>query len=303
MKEKFKKLINNPEEVIMSFNTFDISSKSSNMSLFSHRNLSFHYPSYGSALEGRTFTSDTLMKYRFGFNTQEKDDEIYGEGNVTTAEFWEYDARLGRRWNIDPVIKVWESSYTCLTNNPILFSDPMGDDVDPSRTKGMNFIVVADKEGRKSDRLEHGGGIKGFFRSAYTFDYIKAKVMQFFSGGKLNVIEASSALDASSKIIRKLGSFGYIKNLTIDFHVNKFGNHAFKSNETFTAFRQLANGHAGKQTTVLLGQCWAGGNTTLSSNLKDLTKYASEGLDGATAVGHQAANSSISFFLTRNFVV
>ena len=40
--------------------------------------------------------------YRFGFNGQEKVDEIAGAGNHTTAEFWEYDTRLGRRWNRDP---------------------------------------------------------------------------------------------------------------------------------------------------------------------------------------------------------
>ena len=40
--------------------------------------------------------------YRYGFNGQEKSDEIKGEGSSYTAEFWEYDPRIGRRWNIDP---------------------------------------------------------------------------------------------------------------------------------------------------------------------------------------------------------
>ena len=64
--------------------------------------------------------------YRYGFGTQEKDDEIYGAGNSYTAEYWEYDPRLGRRWNIDPIIKPWESPYTTFSNNPILFNDPSG---------------------------------------------------------------------------------------------------------------------------------------------------------------------------------
>jgi hypothetical protein len=41
-------------------------------------------------------------RYRFGFNGQEKVNEIAGVGNHNTAEFWEYDTRLGRRWNLDP---------------------------------------------------------------------------------------------------------------------------------------------------------------------------------------------------------
>jgi len=35
--------------------------------------------------------------YRYGFNGQEKSDEIKGEGNSYTALFWEYDPRIGRR--------------------------------------------------------------------------------------------------------------------------------------------------------------------------------------------------------------
>ncbi|KAF5033019.1 hypothetical protein DSECCO2_611110 [anaerobic digester metagenome] len=65
--------------------------------------------------------------YRFGFNGQEMDNEISGQtGTHTTAMFWEYDARLGRRWNIDPVVKSDRSGYTCFGNNPIIFVDPEG---------------------------------------------------------------------------------------------------------------------------------------------------------------------------------
>jgi hypothetical protein len=65
--------------------------------------------------------------YRFGFNTQEKDDEVYGAGNLNAAEFWEYDTRLGRRWNKDPKYTAFESRYSVNGNNPNYFSDPLGD--------------------------------------------------------------------------------------------------------------------------------------------------------------------------------
>jgi len=68
----------------------------------------------------------SLSNYRFGFNTQEKVDEISGLGNHNTALFWEYDTRLGRRWNLDPVIKPWISHYSTLSGNPILNIDPLG---------------------------------------------------------------------------------------------------------------------------------------------------------------------------------
>jgi len=82
-----------------------------------------YYP-FGAPIQGRSFSS---TEYRFGFNTQEKTDEIAGPGNHNTATFWEYDTRLGRRWNVDPVTKPWESLYACLSDNPILLNDPNGD--------------------------------------------------------------------------------------------------------------------------------------------------------------------------------
>lgn len=77
-------------------------------------------------MPGRKYTSGS--SYRYGFNGQEKDDEISGAGNHNTAMFWEYDTRLVRRWNIDPVVKENESPYLCFSGNPILISDPNGDD-------------------------------------------------------------------------------------------------------------------------------------------------------------------------------
>ena len=77
-------------------------------------------------MPGRGFQTG---KYRFGFNGQEKSDEIF-EGS-TTALFWEYDSRTGRRWNVEPEIKKYAdlSSYLTFRNNPISYSDPDGKDV------------------------------------------------------------------------------------------------------------------------------------------------------------------------------
>ncbi len=64
--------------------------------------------------------------YSYGFNGQEKSDEISGAGNHNTAEFWEYDTRLGRRWNLDPVKQIFISDYAAFKNSPLLYSDPKG---------------------------------------------------------------------------------------------------------------------------------------------------------------------------------
>ncbi len=74
-------------------------------------------------------------------NTQEKDNEIYGEGNSYSAEYWQYDARLGRRWNVDPVVKVHESPYATFANNPIWFVDPSGADTAFSDNETRQLVL------------------------------------------------------------------------------------------------------------------------------------------------------------------
>jgi len=76
--------------------------------------------------------------YQFGVNGQMKSDEIYGKGNLNTALFWEYDTRLARRWNIDPVDQVNISNYTCFRNNPLYFVDVEGNTVNTAELKKSN---------------------------------------------------------------------------------------------------------------------------------------------------------------------
>jgi len=85
-----------------------------------------NYTAFGSPMPGRSYFGSS--PYRYGMNGQENDDEITGNhGTHTTAMFWEYDSRIGRRWNIDPVFDPNTSPYACFSDNPILLSDPNGD--------------------------------------------------------------------------------------------------------------------------------------------------------------------------------
>jgi RHS repeat-associated protein len=96
-----------------------------------------YYP-FGMQMPGRSFSSGS--KYRYGFNGQEKSTEI--NESSYTAEFWQYDARLGRRWNVDPVTKTHESPYACFSNNPIINVDPHGDsDSTATSPNGGSFTL------------------------------------------------------------------------------------------------------------------------------------------------------------------
>ncbi len=69
-------------------------------------------------------------KSLFGFNGMEKDDEIFNStGTSYTAEFWRYDSRLGRRWNLDPKPNPSISQYATFSLNPIMFTDLLGDTI------------------------------------------------------------------------------------------------------------------------------------------------------------------------------
>gem|GEM_PF-4005236 len=93
--------------------------------------LNSNHSPFGTILDNRNFGNSP----RVGFNGQEKDNEISGNGNNYTAEFWQYDSRLGRRWNVDPILKPWESLYATFGNSPILFSDPNGNDINLPKGK------------------------------------------------------------------------------------------------------------------------------------------------------------------------
>ncbi len=83
-------------------------------------------------MPGRSYTftgNSSLNKYRFGFNGQERETEL--NPSITSAEYWMYDGRLGRRWNVDPVLYPWNGGYTTFESNPIIYSDPNGDRVGP----------------------------------------------------------------------------------------------------------------------------------------------------------------------------
>lgn len=66
--------------------------------------------------------------YRYGFNGMEKDLEI-SNGSYTT-HFRALDTRVGRWLSIDPAMSKYPSNspYNTFNNNPLLYTDPRGDD-------------------------------------------------------------------------------------------------------------------------------------------------------------------------------
>jgi RHS repeat-associated protein len=109
------------------------------------------YYSGGMTMPGRKYSSSS-SSYRYGQNGQEPDKEL--NENIYTAEFWEYDSRLVRRWNMDPATKEYESPYACFANNPINMVDPLGlmaEDPKP-KYKTLSSVIVYGKTRKKPEK-------------------------------------------------------------------------------------------------------------------------------------------------------
>ncbi len=83
-----------------------------------------YYP-YGMLQPGRNAQSEN---YRYGFQGQERDDEVKGAGNSINYTFRMHDPRLGRMLSIDPMEMSLSflSAYCFAANNPISFIDEQG---------------------------------------------------------------------------------------------------------------------------------------------------------------------------------
>ena len=114
--------------------------------------------------------------YSYGYGGQEKDNEVSGEGNSYTAQYWQYDSRLGRRWNRDPITYPWQSAYSTNNNNPIVYTDPTGlYGIDKAKRKRKR-AVKRYGEHRVSEVYQHENkGKKGYGFNTWNFSTIQLK--------------------------------------------------------------------------------------------------------------------------------
>jgi hypothetical protein len=140
--------------------------------------------------------------YRFGFNGQEKTNEIAGVGNHNTALFWEYDTRLGRRWNIDPVVKEWESLFATFGSNPIVYIDPDGADFkDPKgNVRKSPETTTASPDGRViSNSSNNGNWETGVWNDQTEIYDLTIKQSSVITNTSANEKSGNSSVDRKGK--------------------------------------------------------------------------------------------------------
>jgi len=152
-------------------------------------------------------------EYKYGMNTQEKDNEIYGEGNSYSAEYWQYDARLARRWNMDPetISREWISPFNVMQNNPILRVDINGaldweydQQIDGSWKK---------REGNKNDGGENNhmyvfrnGDISFYNKQTGKMSTIKAgSVQKKIEDYKVKKTKINSTIEKTGSVVNNVG--------------------------------------------------------------------------------------------------
>ncbi|MBU3661542.1 MAG: hypothetical protein FGM14_16890 [Flavobacteriales bacterium] len=96
------------------------------------------YSPFGVQLDGRTISKD---QYRYGFQNQEKDDELKGAGNSVNYSFRMHDTRVGRFFAVDPL----EANYSY--NSPYAFSENVVIDcIELEGLERIDHLVYSKKE-------------------------------------------------------------------------------------------------------------------------------------------------------------
>jgi RHS repeat-associated protein len=145
---------------------------------------------------GDDYSNDS---YRFGFNGQEKDNEVKGEGNSLHFGARIYDSRLGRWLSIDPMQKKYPnwSPYNFCMNTPLKLKDANGQDVDVAiddKSIIVSQTVYITGPGASDLARDANNAFKEFASTALekrTYTDVNCKVYEVQI--KMNFVEATQA--------------------------------------------------------------------------------------------------------------
>ena len=107
----------------------------------------------------------TIGGYRYFFNGQEGDNEVFGENSLFAFEYRMHDARLGRFWSVDPLAAKypWNSTYAFAENSPIGYLEMEGLEKVQFGKVSVNFSNLNEDQVKlylKKYRDYHHGNIK-----------------------------------------------------------------------------------------------------------------------------------------------
>ena len=141
-----------------------------------------NYYAFGGPQPGRYYNAPG---YHFGFNGQEKDDALLGDGAITKYAEREYDNRLGRWYSIDPIAGKFpnESPYLFAGNNPVFFIDQKG--------KKKTVYTIYEHEGSKNAVIQTTT-TSDLMSHAYTSFYSGIKMYDWYDYSEVNVVHIAN---------------------------------------------------------------------------------------------------------------
>jgi RHS repeat-associated protein len=120
------------------------------------KSMSDYYP-FGYPITSRTYS---IEPYRYGFNGQEGDNEIYGDKLNYAFQYRMYDARIGRFWSVDPLNMkfAYLSTFQFASNNPIWMQELEGLEGKPTSVTGMDYEKLEDNYQKNGQKILNAEG-------------------------------------------------------------------------------------------------------------------------------------------------
>ncbi|MFT7156842.1 MAG: RHS repeat-associated protein, partial [Parvicella sp.] len=141
---------------------------------------------------------ENACDYRYGFQGQEKDDEIKGSGNSYDFGARMYDSRLGRFLSIDPLSGKHPelSPYHFVNNSPLKYIDPDGRDyIVTVDHETKTITVTANYYTTAKDSEEAQSAVNGWNGQNGKFEYVVGKgenAITYDLKFNLNVIDVTT---------------------------------------------------------------------------------------------------------------
>ena len=159
-----------------------------------------HYYPFGLTMAGissKAASNAPSNKLKYNGIEQNSDFDL----NIGETFFRSHDPQIGRWLQIDPKVNETESPYVSMRNNPILLSDPLGDDVELFNTDGSYGGRIKDKKHNEAHFINStGSSLLSLAKSINANDDVMSLIARFVSVAFIgeNTIKDAKTLEAKA---------------------------------------------------------------------------------------------------------